>query len=171
MKAQIVLYIINAIFNAIIFGFLFDLLEEARRTEHAFQAEIDNANTAMSNLHLPDHLQESVRRYINYMHESKLQQEEKKCFAEIVSAAKCDGFNQMSCRKALLESSNMMLLRLYLKKHFRKELAALQLNNLDDPNRQKPDINKGDRNFFNLVESMVSDLKVDHFSPEEVVIM
>ena len=52
-----------------------------------------------------------------------------------------------------------------------KELAALQTNNLDDPNRQKPDINKGDRNFFNLVESMVSDLKVDHFSPEEVVIM
>lgn len=73
MSAQILLYIINAIFNAILFGFLFDLLEEARRSEHAFQSEIDNANTAMSNLHLPDHLQEAVRQYINYMHPSKVQ--------------------------------------------------------------------------------------------------
>ena len=54
------------------FGFLFDLLEEARLKQHEFQVEIDSANTAMSNLHLPEHLRDAVLRYIKFMHESKL---------------------------------------------------------------------------------------------------
>lgn len=33
----IVVYIINAIFNAILFGIYFDLLEEARRRQNVFQ--------------------------------------------------------------------------------------------------------------------------------------
>ena len=33
----VVIYIINAIFNAILFGIYFDLLEEARRRQNEFQ--------------------------------------------------------------------------------------------------------------------------------------
>ena len=33
----VVIYIINAIFNAILFGIYFDLLEEARRRQNVFQ--------------------------------------------------------------------------------------------------------------------------------------
>ena len=58
LKAQIMLYIINAIFNAILFGIYFDLLEVLRKKQHNHQADIDNSNTAMQNLHLPEGIQQ-----------------------------------------------------------------------------------------------------------------
>lgn len=56
--ALIVVYIINAIFNAILFGIYFDLLAEARKRQNEFQTQIDDANTAMSNLVLPPKIKE-----------------------------------------------------------------------------------------------------------------
>ena len=43
----IVVYIINAIFNAILFGIYFDLLVQARERENEFLGQLDNANSAM----------------------------------------------------------------------------------------------------------------------------
>lgn len=50
MFGLIIIYIINAIFNAILFGIYFDLLVEANRRQNEFQANIDDANTAMANI-------------------------------------------------------------------------------------------------------------------------
>ncbi len=50
MWGLIIIYIINAIFNAILFGIYFDLLVEANRRQNEFQANIDDANTAMANI-------------------------------------------------------------------------------------------------------------------------
>ena len=38
MLVLIVVYIANAVFNAILFGIYFDLLEEARRKQNEFQS-------------------------------------------------------------------------------------------------------------------------------------
>jgi len=45
-----VIYILNAIVNAVLFGIFFDQFEVIRRKEKAAQAEIDEANAVMSNL-------------------------------------------------------------------------------------------------------------------------
>lgn len=52
----IVVYIINAIFNAILFGIYFDLIEVSKRRQNEFQERVDDANTAMETLHLPEML-------------------------------------------------------------------------------------------------------------------
>ena len=69
----IVIYIVNAIFNAILFGIYFDLLQEARARQNEFQSQIDDANTAMQNLQLPGPIKEQVRNYILQTHETKAQ--------------------------------------------------------------------------------------------------
>lgn len=71
LGAMVMIYIVNAIFNAILFGIYFDLLEAARARQNEFQTEIDNANTAMGNLALPDQIKEQVRNYILQTHETK----------------------------------------------------------------------------------------------------
>ena len=71
LGAMVLIYIVNAIFNAILFGIYFDLLEEARRRQNEFQTEIDNANTAMGNLPLPESIKDQVRNYILQTHETK----------------------------------------------------------------------------------------------------
>ena len=60
----ILAYIINAIFNAILFGIYFDLIIASKAKQHEFQTRVDDANTAMSNLRLPDTLADTVRSYI-----------------------------------------------------------------------------------------------------------
>ena len=45
-----VIYILNAIVNAVLFGIFFDQFEVIRRKEKAAQAEIDEANAVMTNL-------------------------------------------------------------------------------------------------------------------------
>lgn len=73
LATLIVIYIINAIFNAILFGIYFDLLMQARERDNEFMGQLDNANTAMSSLHLPDKIKSQVRNYILQTHETKIQ--------------------------------------------------------------------------------------------------
>jgi len=84
----IVVYIINAIFNAILFGIYFDLLQLARERQNAFQSEIDDANTAMTNLNLPERIKDQVRNYILQTHETKAQQQEYIKFSESMPPSK-----------------------------------------------------------------------------------
>lgn len=98
---MIVIYIINAIFNAILFGIYFDLLEQARRRENAFQSSIDNANTAMSNLQLPEHLIDAVLTYILQTHETKEEQDEFMAFSDSMPPSKNLFLNALNFKKAL----------------------------------------------------------------------
>lgn len=72
----VIIYLFNAIFNAILFGIYFDLLETLRARQNEFQSELDNANTAMANIGLPAAISENVRSYILQTYESKTQQKE-----------------------------------------------------------------------------------------------
>ena len=82
IMCMIMVYIANGIFNAILFGVYFDLLEEARKKENEFQGQVDNANTAMANLELSDKITEKIRNYILQTWETKTQQEEYVKFEE-----------------------------------------------------------------------------------------
>ena len=61
---MVCIYIMNAIFNAILFGVYFDLLVAAREKQKLFQETLDNADTAMNNLSIPFWLNDKVRNYI-----------------------------------------------------------------------------------------------------------
>lgn len=112
LGATVVIYILNAIFNAILFGIYFDLLEEARRRQNEFQGEIDNANTAMTNLRLPLEIKESVRQYILETHETKTQQNEYITFAKAMPPSKNLILNALNFKKALSKSFAIIALRL-----------------------------------------------------------
>ena len=58
------LMLISAMVNANIFGIFAVLLEQLNKRETEFQEEFDNANTAMSNMHLPFPIQEKIRKYL-----------------------------------------------------------------------------------------------------------
>ena len=108
----IVIYIINAIFNAILFGIYFDLLEEARRRQNEFQQQLDNANTAMANLDLTAGIKDQVRNHILQTHETKTQQQEMIAFSDSMPPSRNLLINALNFKKALLKSVNMIALRL-----------------------------------------------------------
>lgn len=101
MFILIVVYIINAIFNAILFGIYFDLLVEANRRQNEFQTNIDDANTAMANISLPDQIKENVRNYILQTHETKTQQQEYVSFADTMPPSKKVLLNSLNFTRAL----------------------------------------------------------------------
>ena len=82
------IYIINAIFNAILFGVYFDLLEQVRRRQNEFQSNLDDANTAMANISLPGNIRDSVRNFILTTTETKIQQQEYTAFASSMPPSK-----------------------------------------------------------------------------------
>ena len=52
-----------------------------------FQESLDNANTAMHSLEIPDTIQDDIREYLMSVNESKTQQQEMKDFMDSVSPA------------------------------------------------------------------------------------
>ena len=156
----IIIYIINAIFNAILFGIYFDLLVQARERENEFMGQLDNANTAMGNLQLPDKIKSQVRNYILQTHETKTQQAEFVKFEESMPPSKNVGLNALNFKKALKNAPNMIALRLGMRDEYRRRLRKLTVMDLNDPNRETIDINKGDIEFRKLIKRMIYSLKV-----------
>ena len=98
----IVIYIMNAIFNAILFGLYFDLIAESKRRQNEFQDQIDRANMAMINLQLPFNIKEMVRNYILQTHETKTQQEEYQRFADSMPPSKNLFLNALNFKRVLI---------------------------------------------------------------------
>ena len=64
---MVVIYIINAIVNAVLFGVFVEQFEIVRRKELGQQKEIDESNTVMSHLPIVDGLEDvkdDVRNYL-----------------------------------------------------------------------------------------------------------
>lgn len=167
----IVIYIINAIFNAILFGIYFDLLAQARERQNNFQTQLDNANTAMTNLSLPEPIKEQVRNYILQTHETKTQQAEFRQFEETMPPSMQKRINALNFKKALKLSPNMIILRLNMRDLFRQRRRNLTERDLHDPNRVRPDPNEGEKQFRMLMRTICDELEVIHVQPEEIVIM
>ena len=61
---------IGAIINANIFGNMALIISDLNKKSAEFQTQIDTANTAMKNMHLPQHLQTEVISYLNYIQQT-----------------------------------------------------------------------------------------------------
>ena len=64
----------------------------------------------------------------------------------------------------------MILYQLYLRKHYQKQLLDLSMDNLDDPNMLKPDVNAADKALHKLIQCMLRELQVQHVKPQEIII-
>ena len=144
----IVVYIINAIFNAILFGIYFELLEEVRRRQNEFQLQLDNANTAMAvQGELDAEIKEDVRNYILQTHETKTLQLEEMAFQSSMPPSRNSAINALNFMKLVKESANMINFRLMIRARYLNKLRLLQNSDLNDPNVPKPDIRQGDKVF------------------------
>lgn len=76
MTGIVFIYVVNAVFNAILFGIYFDLVSVAGHAQNEFQARVDDTNTAMENINLPDKLTQQIRDYILQTHQAKMEQTE-----------------------------------------------------------------------------------------------
>ena len=47
----------------------------------------------------------------------------------------------------------------------------MSIQDLNDPNRDPPDVKKGDREFKKLIQKLVHNLTIRHVQPEEIIIM
>lgn len=80
-----VLLFAGAIINANIFGNLAVLLQQLNRKATSFQEKVENANSAMKNLEIPENIQESVQRYLNYTQSTSDHQQELDRFLKMIS--------------------------------------------------------------------------------------
>ena len=69
----IVMMIISAMVNAFIFGEMAVLVQEMDKKDIEFQESLDNANTAMHSLEIPDRIQDDIREYLMSVNEYKTQ--------------------------------------------------------------------------------------------------
>lgn len=76
---------LSAIVNAYIFGEMAVLVQEMDKKDIDFQESLDNANTAMHSLEIPDRIQDSIREYLMSVNEYKTQQNEMKDFLGSIS--------------------------------------------------------------------------------------
>ena len=61
---MVIIYILNAIVNAVLFGVFVDQFEIVRRKETSFQREVDESNTVMGLVNMPRILKDDVRGYL-----------------------------------------------------------------------------------------------------------
>ena len=67
----IVMMIVSAIANAFIFGEMAVLVLEMDKKDIEFQESLDNANTAMHSLEIPEKIQDDIREYLMSVNEYK----------------------------------------------------------------------------------------------------
>ena len=72
----IFLMVVASILNAIIFGEIAVLVQQLDQKDIELQNTLDNANTAMRNLAIPDNIQENIREYLMSVNDNKTQQNE-----------------------------------------------------------------------------------------------
>ena len=75
----------GSIINANIFGNLAVLLQQLNRKSNEFQEKVDNANSAMKNLAIPEDIQESVQKYLDYTQSTCDHQRELDRFLKMIS--------------------------------------------------------------------------------------
>ena len=79
-----IMMIISAIANAYIFGEMAVLVQEMDKKDIEFQESLDNANTAMHSLEIPEKIQDDIREYLMSVNEYKTQQNEMKDFMDSI---------------------------------------------------------------------------------------
>ena len=67
----IFLMVVASILNAIIFGEIAVLVQQLDQKDIELQNTLDNANTAMRNLAIPDNIQENIREYLMSVNDNK----------------------------------------------------------------------------------------------------
>jgi hypothetical protein len=67
----IVVCIVNAVINAVLFGLLVEQSEVLGKAQNEYQERVDGANTTLQDLGTSEKLRESVRRYIATTHYSQ----------------------------------------------------------------------------------------------------
>ena len=67
----VAMMITSAIVNAAIFGEMAVLVQEMDKKDIDFQESLDNANTAMHSLEIPDNIQDDIREYLMSVNEYK----------------------------------------------------------------------------------------------------
>ena len=80
-----IMMIFSAIANAYIFGEMAMLVQEMDKKDIDFQESLDNANTAMHSLEIPEKIQDDIREYLMSVNEYKTQQQEMKDFMDSIS--------------------------------------------------------------------------------------
>mmetsp|Transcript_22438 Transcript_22438/g.27635 ORF Transcript_22438/g.27635 Transcript_22438/m.27635 type:complete len:471 (+) Transcript_22438:1479-2891(+) len=125
----------------------------------------------MANLNLPEELAEHVRNYILQTDLTRTEQNEFIEFAESMPPSKQKSINALIFKKMINKSTNFGILRLAMRDHHRKKMHAIHDMDIEDPNVEKIDIDKGEREFRKLISYVVSQVKVMHVRPEEIIVM
>ena len=72
----ILLMTLSAILNAYLFGEMAMLVQQMSKKDTEYQENLDNANTAMHSLEIPDTIQDDIRGYLVSVNDAKNQQHE-----------------------------------------------------------------------------------------------
>jgi hypothetical protein len=94
LYVTIILMTISAMLNAVIFGEMAVLVQEMDKKDIDQQEYLDNANTAMFSLEIPENIQDEVRQFLIEVQDYKNQQKEMKDFIENISPRLCKMVNK-----------------------------------------------------------------------------
>ena len=85
MGVMVIIYILNAIVNAVLFGVFVEQFQIIRKKQTDFQEKIDTSNKSMFELNMPAGLQDEIRNYFKKINETKHQLKGQKGFLESIS--------------------------------------------------------------------------------------
>jgi len=85
MIVVVIMMILSAMANAYIFGEMAVLVQEMDKKDIDFQESLDNANTAIHSLEIPEQIQDDIREYLMSVNEYKTQQNEMDHFMKSIS--------------------------------------------------------------------------------------
>lgn len=112
MFMMVCVYIFNAIVNAVLFGIFVEQFQIIRKKDTEYQEKIDNSNSAMYDLNMPEVLQEDIRTYFQRINETKYQLKGQKGFFKNISPNLKDEVKAVIFRQALVDSSTFVALKL-----------------------------------------------------------
>ena len=76
----------------------------------------------------------------------------------------------LNFKKVLDNSSAMIALRLSMRDYYRSKLAGLKPEDLSNLNNDKVDLYAGNKQFKELINKLIFNVKVEHVHPEHKII-
>lgn len=169
----VVAMVISAMANAYIFGEMAVLVQEMDKKDIEFQESLDNANTAMHSLEIPNKIQDDIREYLMSVNEYKTQQSEMKDFMDSISPS----LKKSVCLYIFFVAVNQNQLLQNLmdpkqSKAFIEQISKLKFRKnseeyLYEKIIKKRDLSPESVNFFN---DIISRMQIDFVDPEARII-
>lgn len=101
----VIMMVLSAIANAYIFGEMSNLVAQLNEKQQRLQDSLDDINTIMDDLQIPDDIRDKARKFVKSNHVGSIQHEEFKQFRELCPKSKWEKIEEFVLFQTLLHNN------------------------------------------------------------------